>query len=95
MADRPEAITIHSGETRSALGRWVERVTPGGKEGQDLRREAWALSQLRDWERRGGRVIDLGKLERTGVAGYLVHGEDFGVWVHEDGEPTRWTRPEA
>jgi hypothetical protein len=32
-------------------------------------------------------VIDLGKLERTGVAGYLVHGEDFGVWVHEDGEP--------
>jgi hypothetical protein len=67
------------------------RTLPSADEAEALHREALALREVRDWADRGGRVLDLARLERAGH--YLVYLDDHSLWRHEPGEPAVGGRP--
>lgn len=58
---------------------------PSAETRDEQLREAAALAKVDGWVRRGGRVLDLDKLERAGT--YLVERGTSEVWVHAPGEP--------
>lgn len=79
-------------DPQSTAGTFRTTTLPGADESDALSREARALRELRAWADRGGRVLDLAKLERAGR--YLVYLDDHSLWIHSPGEPAIGGRPE-
>jgi hypothetical protein len=75
--------------TQATLRSWSG---PGGREGEELRREALALKRAEGLLARGHRMLDLEKLEVAGR--FIVDTESHELWLLATGEPREGRPPE-
>jgi len=93
MADPRAPVVIQSPANESFVAKVKSHVFSGGEQGEAEQREALSLAQMRAWEKQGGRVLDLAKLHKSGVKGYLVYTPDGSVWTYEPGREQDGRKP--